>query len=132
MKGELVGDNKLSVLRTLAVLVVVVGAVVSLGLVLHAGSKNPSILLIALFVIWVLSPFGALLLANLVSKRLPFLTRVTHYILMLVITFGSLAGYSGILDPPGVKPAFKFLIVPLLSWIIIVIAYLIAKKKNKF
>jgi hypothetical protein len=131
MKIEFFHNNRLSVLQTLALVVVVAGAMVSLGLMFHAGRKNPSIVLIALFLIWVLSPFVALLLANAVSSRWLFFARVRLYILMLFITFGSVAVYSDILNLPGVKPAFKFLIIPLLSWIIIAIAYLVIKKKNK-
>jgi len=131
MKAGTVGDNRIIALRTVAVLAIVFGAACSIGFTLYAGHKNPSIILDAIFVIWVISPFMVLLLLNAVSKRWSFFARKTLYILMLFITFFSLAGYSGILEPKGVKTAFKFLIVPLLSWCIISICYLIAKKKNK-
>jgi hypothetical protein len=132
MKSDLVGNDKLSILRTIALVVVVVGAVSSLGVMLHAGRNNPSILLIALFVIWVLSPSVALLVANTVSKRWSVLARRTLYSLMLFVTFGSLVSYSGALTPPGTKTAFLFLVVPLLSWILMVIAYFIVNfRKTK-
>jgi phosphate/sulfate permease len=110
-----------SPLRTLALIMVVTGGIVSLGLTLHAGRNNHSVLLVLLFLIWVSSPFLGLLVADLVSKRWRGLTRKTLYILMFVLTFGSLISYSGVLSPPGTKPAFVFLIVPLISWIFIAI-----------
>ncbi len=103
-----------------ALIVVLVGAAGSLGLMFNAGRNQKSILLIALFTIWVLSPFIALLVANVISKHWSILTRMTLYFLMLFITLGSLISYSGALSPPGTKPAFKFLIVPLISWLLLV------------
>jgi hypothetical protein len=37
----------------------------------------------------------------------------------LVISIGSLISYGGILIPAGTKPAFIFLVVPLISWLLI-------------
>ena len=55
-------------LRAAALIAVVAGAVGSVGLMLHAGRRSPRILLVP-FLIWVLSPFMALVLADAVSKR---------------------------------------------------------------
>ena len=123
--------HSLSILRTMAVVVVVAGAVASVGLMLHAGRNNKSVLLIALFVIWVLSPFMALLVVSVVSKRWPVLTRVTIYSLMLILTLGSLVSYSGALSPPGTKPAFVFLMVPLISWLLIAIATSLSRRLSR-
>ena len=57
----------LDVLRTLALIAAVAGAAGSIALMLRAGRRSPR-LLIALFTIWVLSPFVALAWANMVSK----------------------------------------------------------------
>jgi hypothetical protein len=121
----------LSQLRTVALIVLLGGAVSSLVLVLHAGRNNKSILLPVLFVIWVLSPFIALLFANVVSKRWAVPRRMTLYSLMLVLTLGSLIGYSGILNPPGTKPAGVFLIVPLVSWVLIAIATVLSRRLSR-
>jgi hypothetical protein len=107
--------------RTIALIVVLAGAAGSLGLVLHTGRNNNSVLLLSLFVAWVLSPFIVLLVINAIAKRWPAFTRATHYCLMLVVAFGSLISYSGVLSPPGTKPAFVFLVVPLVSWLLMVI-----------
>ena len=115
----------------MALIVVLVGAAGSLGLMFNAGRNQKSILLIALFTIWVLSPFIALLVANVISKHWSILTRVTIYFLMLFITLGSLISYSGALSPPGTKPAFKFLIVPLISWLLLVTVIPITRKISR-
>lgn len=118
----------------MALIGVLVGAMGSLGLMLHAGRNNPSVLLILLFVIWVLSPFLALLVANVISKRWSAYSRSILYWLMLVLTIGSLVSYSGVLSPPGTKPAFVFLVVPLISWLLMVlvipIAAFLSRKSN--
>jgi hypothetical protein len=110
----------LNFLRSMALGVVVAGAICALGLTLHAGRNNKSVLLVVLFAGWVLSPFVALLVANAISARWHVVRRVTLYILMIVLTLGSLVGCSGALSPPGAKPAAVFLIVPFLSWFFIV------------
>jgi len=110
----------------LRIMAVLVGAAGSVGLTLYTGRHNDSVLLIVLFATWVLSPFMALLVANMVSKRWLVSTRVTLYILMLVITIGSLVSYSGALSPPRTKPAFVFLVVPLISWLLMTIVIPIA------
>ncbi len=112
------GNNFLKIIALIAVLI---GAVGSLVLMFNAGRNQNSILLIALFTIWVLSPFIALLVTNAISKSWPILTRRTLYFLMLFITLGSLVSYSGALSPPGTKPAFVFLVVPLISWLLMAI-----------
>lgn len=111
-------SKSLPILKAMALLAVVVGAVGSLGWMFYAGRRNPSLFLMALFTGWVLSPFVALWVATVYSKRWSSLTRVALYSLMLLIPMGSLIVYSGALSPPGTKPAFVFLVIPLLSWLL--------------
>ncbi len=104
------------ILRKIALVTRVVGAIASIVLVVHAGRKNNSVILPILFVIWVLIPFIVLMVVNLVfSTRWPVITRVAFYCLTIVLTLISLGAYSGLLTPPQSKPAGVFLIVPLLS-----------------
>src|SRR6266850_4961480 len=110
----------ISFLRAMGLTTVVAGVVGSLGLLFIEGGHSPLILLI-LFVGWVASPFLALLVANVFSKRWSVPTRVTLYFLELIITVAALIGYSGVLTPPGVRPAAVFLLVPLISWLLIAI-----------
>jgi hypothetical protein len=121
-------------LRAIAVIAVIASASGSLVMVIHAGSHNRSLLLPLLFVLWVSSPFMALLVANRVSKPWSALTRLTIYWLMLIIPAGCLLSFSGILSPRGTKAAFVFLITPLLSWLLIAtsipMAALLSRKKS--
>jgi hypothetical protein len=125
----------LSFLRTVALAVVAAGALCSLGLVLNAGRKNSPVLLVILFAGWVLSPFVALLMTNRISKHWSDTARLSLYIFMIAVTLGPLVGYSGILSPPGMKPAAIFLIVPLISWVLIAviipIAAFLSHRNNK-
>jgi hypothetical protein len=118
-------------LRIITSLVLLAGAGVSLWLMLYTGRNNKSVLLILLFAGWVLSPFIAMLTANIISKSWPVPTRLTLYILILLLTIGSLLGYSGVLSPQGTKPAFVFLVVPLISWLLIAIIIPIARARAR-
>ena len=117
----------LGLLRAVALIAVVAGAVGSVGLMLWVGHRNPSRLLLVLFALWVLSPFIALVLANMVSKRWSVLTRAALYTVMLVLAVGSLAIYGDVaLGPPRTKTAFVFVVVPPASWLLIAIVVPIA------
>ena len=111
-----------SPLRTAAFGAVFTGAIGSVGLMLYAGRHNHSRLLLALFVVWVLSPFVILLFATLVSKRWSVHTRVALYCVALMLTLGSLAIYGDVALGPGrVKAAAVFVLVPPVSWLLIVV-----------
>ena len=110
-----------NLLRAIALIVLIAGATGSLVLMFNAGRNQKSILLIALFTGWVISPFIALMVANGMGKRWSFVTCMTIYFLMLFVTIWSLIIYGGVLNLSETKPAFKFLIVPLISWILIAV-----------
>jgi len=83
-------------IRTLALAILLMGAVGSLYFMFHAGRHQKSFFLIACFTIWVLSPFIALFIANVNSKRWSIPTGMTFFFVILFITVGSLVSYSGI------------------------------------
>jgi hypothetical protein len=115
--------------RMIALIIVMIGAIGSLYFMFNASRNQKSVLLIACFTAWVVSPFIALLIANLASKRWSFPTRMTLYSLMSFITIGSLVSYSGALSPLESKPpAFKFLIIPLISWLLIVAGLALSRR----
>lgn len=118
----------MSLLRPAALIAAVIGAVGSVAMMLSVGERNRQILfLIILFVGWVASPFVALIVADIVGKRLSSLTRTTVHSLMLILALGSLAIYwSVVSSPPRVKPAAIFLMVPLASWLVMAIALSVA------
>jgi hypothetical protein len=114
-------DGFLSLLRAVALTAVVIGAVGSVALMFWVGHRNPSRVLLFLFLVWVLAPFVALLLADMISKRWSFITRAALYIVMLILTLGSLACYGDVVLRPRPQPAFRFLVVPPASWMIMTI-----------
>ena len=116
----------LGLLHAVALIAVVAGALGSAGLMLWVGHRNPSRLLLLLFVIWDLSPFVGLALADMVSKRWSVLTRATLYGVMLILTLGSLAFYGDVVWRPRPQPAFRFIVVPLGSWLLMTIVVPIA------
>ncbi len=124
----------LNFLRIMALIAVLVGAVGSLGLMFNAGRNQKSVILLTLFTIWVLSPFVGLFVADKFSSSWSFLTRVSLYCLMLVLPGGSLVAYSGVLNSPETKNAFMFLVVPFVSWLLMVtviaIAALISRRRS--
>ncbi len=111
----------LGLLHAVALTALVAGAGGSVGLMFWVGHRNPSRVLLVLFAIWVLSPFIALLFANLVSKRWSVLTRATLYCVMLILTLSSLALYGDVVWRPRPQPAFMFLVVPMVSWLLMMI-----------
>ena len=131
MKNDIVGENKHNLFRIFALGITLAGAFYSLILTIHAGQNNKSTILPLLFVTWVLSPFSALIVANISFTRRSYFSRIWLYILMTCISFGSLLGYTHVFSPFQSKPAGVFLIVPLISWLLIAISYFIVSKRNK-
>jgi len=130
MTANLTRNNKLNFFRLLVMGIATAGAVYSLILTIEAGSNNRYVILPILFVAWVLSPFIALMVANIHSLRWSVFARLMLYTLILFITLGSLLGYTHVIGPAAAKPAGVFLIVPLLSWFLMAITYFIVRLKK--
>jgi len=122
-------------LHAVALIAVVCGAAGSAALMLWVGRRNPSRILLALFIIWDLSPFVGLVLADIVSKRWSVITRATLHSVMLILTLCSLALYADVVLRPRPQPAFRFLVVPLGSWLlmttVIPVAALISGRRSR-
>ena len=117
----------LGLLRAAALIAVLAGAVCSVGLLLHAGQRNNSRLVLVLFTMWVLSPFVALVSADVVSKRWSVVTPGALYGLMLVLPLGSVAIYStGAFKPVRSGAVFLFVALPPVSWLLIAVVVSIA------
>ena len=113
-------------LRAAGRAITVAGAIAAVGLTLWVGRGGSSLLLMVLFVGWVLGPFVGLLVAHSMSSRWSPLTRTTLYIVMLVVAVASVAVYADVAVRPRAQPAFMFLVVPLGSWLPILIAIPVA------
>jgi hypothetical protein len=127
------GRKKMNInfLGWLALLIGIVGAIISLYFMFNAGRNQPSVFLIILFTLWVLSPFVGLLMLNNISKRWIVSVRETLYWLAIITTILSVAGYSGRFNTPETKSAFVFLVIPFVSWVIIAISFFIARRVSK-
>jgi hypothetical protein len=117
------GTGFLNVLHRVALIAMMAGAAGSVTLMLYAGRHQGSRVLIALFGIWVLSPFVAGVVASSASKRREVVTRAAIYLVLVVVTLGSLAIYGDVaLGYTKAKVGFIFLVVPLTSWLLIAVA----------
>jgi hypothetical protein len=118
---ERTGRLALNIFRTVAIIIVAVGAAITFYFVMRAGAHNKSALLLLLFIIWDLSPFVALLAANSVYKHRAVVVRVALYILMFVIAICSAGYYWSISGLSGPSRTGPFLIVPILSWLMMIV-----------
>jgi len=122
--------SKQSSLRITALTILLFGTIGSLYFMFKTGSNQKSIVLLGLFTTWVISPFVGLILAKGLAKHWTKNTNLWLFITMLVMTVVSLTVYSGLLTNSQTKPAVNFLVVPFLSWLVILIVLFIAKRRN--
>lgn len=121
-----------NVLRRAALIAVIAGSGGSLMLLLRAGQRNNSRLLLALMASWVLSPFVALLWAWVVSKRWSVLSRTALYGVMMAVALGSLALYTYFaFRPPKAQPASVYILIPPASWLLAIIVLSVAASMSR-
>ncbi len=123
-------SSEQNLLRTAALTILLVGTVGSLYFMFKTGSNQKSILLLGLFTAWVLSPFVGILFTYRLSKRGTEKMSTWLYWTIIILTAASLTVYSGILTLSQTPPAFIFLFIPFLSWLIILTILLIAKRQS--
>jgi hypothetical protein len=104
---------------------VLAGGAGSIGLMYRAGSRAPWLLL-AMFVLWVVSPFVALAWALLAAPRWPAPARAAARWTTVVVAAASLALYARLIPAPRSPNAFIFIVGPVAAWLAIAIAGLIA------
>ena len=121
---------RFNVLRKTALTVSVAGAVGSLYLLFKAGSNTPGFLLV-LFVGWILIPYAASFVLYAIAERWNDAVQATLHVLMMILPIGSVICYSGLFNYSGMKPAFMFVLVPVLSSAIIAIATIGAHKFSR-
>jgi hypothetical protein len=117
-----------NLLRTVAMILLAIGAIGALFFMFKAGSNQKSIILTGVFTVWVLSPFVGLFIANHVTSIWTVITRQLLYWLMTGLTIVSLIAYSGLETLPNEKSAFIYLAFPFVSWFVILPIFLIARK----
>lgn len=118
-------------MRKAAMITAIVGGLLSVMLMIHTGRYNMPAVLIVLIGMWVLLPYDAMMVGNILSPRWSEATRVTLYRMTFLVTLVSVAIYaSAAFGPPRPKPAFFFVIVPPLSLALIGIALSIARSRS--
>jgi hypothetical protein len=115
-------------LNVISKVATVVSAVGSVALLLYMGRRNKSIVLMVLFSIWVLAPFvESLLLNTLIAKRGSAIARTALHVAMLILAVASLALYADtVLRPPVSQPVFRFVLLPVVSCVLIIIVVVTA------
>jgi len=125
---------KYRTLRMVALFSVVVGAFGSLASTYIVGRHNSSVVLIALFTVWVSSPFIANTCMYVAFQRASAPAQLMFYSTALAISLGSLAIYGDVaLGAPKIRPALPFLVVPLASWLVVALiaATLLPRKRRE-
>jgi hypothetical protein len=112
-------------LRLITLAAVGLAAAVSFVMMLHVGGYRMNVLML-LFSVWDLSPFVALVVAGIVSKPWPDLMRVALGLVTTVIAAASPIVYVFVAVRRPAQPAFAFLVVPLGSWVLLIVTVLIA------
>jgi hypothetical protein len=120
-----------NLLRTTARTILLIGSVGSLYFMFRIGSNQKSILLLGLFTIWVLSPFVGLLFAKRLSRHWTDKMSTWLYWTIIILTVASLTVYSGILTLSQTPPAFNFLFIPFLCWLVILTILLFANRQSR-
>jgi len=119
-------------MRTAARIALIAGALGSLGCTLYTGRNNSSFLLMALFALWVPSPFLALGVVDFVLKQRASTIPSTLYYGMWILALSSVAVYGkSVLMPPKTAAAFVFVAFPFISWLFIVVVGLIAALQSR-
>jgi len=118
-------------LRWFALSGAIAGAVGALVFMRRAGRHSPAILL-AMFAIWVTSPYLGLIWGCTVSKRWSVPARAMLYGLALIVALASLVAYgTDVWRPPTAKAASVFIVVPFVSWLLIGISALISVRLSR-
>ena len=120
-----------SLIRRSTFIIMLAGAVGSLGLTLRTARNSHSLILVLLFGIWVFSPFMGLAVAYILSNRWPVFTRNVLYFLAMLLTIFSLLLYGGILTPVNMRPAFIYLVLPVLSWLMLAVVIPLTVSKSR-
>jgi len=112
----------LVLLRSVAVIATLIGAATSVAVTLYVGRRNPSVTLLLLFALWVLSPFVAAVCANVFSMRWSDIERAIVACTTIALTLGSTAIYAYVaFGPPRPKVARVFLLTPLVGWVVVAV-----------
>lgn len=119
-------------MRKTALITAIAGGALSVFLMIHAGHYTMPPLLIVLIGMWVLLPYDALTLGNILSQRWSSSVSGTLYRLTFFITLVSVVVYAvAAFGQTAQKPAFFFVVIPPLSLALIGILLFIARSRSR-
>lgn len=112
--------------------VLAAGALGSLAMMFYAGRQQPSWILMALFTIWVASPFAGLAAAEARARQWSAKSARDLRGAIVVVAVGSLAVYGvNAVRPFSPRAATIFLIVPAATWLLSAIATAVAAVRSR-
>lgn len=114
-------------LQRLAPVALLAGLVASENFMFRTGARNPSLVLMLLFAVWVCVPFAALVFALLKARAWPARSQAILHGLTLLLAVVSPVIYA---HPPTRQPASVFRLTPLASLALIGIVLLLATKRR--
>jgi hypothetical protein len=123
-------ETSTKTLQIIAMVATWLGALLALYFMYSTAHNQKSMLLIALFTVWVLSPFAGIFMATKAPERWIRPVRTPLYWTMIILAIGAVMVYSGTIKVPHTKPAFIFLVAPFVSWLLIIAVFLIAKSRK--
>lgn len=135
MNSEPTRDSSLAGLRSVALIVLVFGAMAAIGLLRRAQQHPPPIVIVG-FIAWVAAPFVLLAIANVLSPRWWRTVRVTLFAVTLFVAAATLAIYfDDSVAHRTAKPAFVYVAVPPASVVLSALAlggaFFVAKKRAR-
>ena len=113
-------------LRIVALIVITIGAIGSVGSTLWAGRNNPSAVLEGMFVAWVLLPFAVMGWMAASPKTRP----TALYCLMGAVALVSMFVYVGVALHPPRQMAAPFLAVPVVSWAMLGVGAILGRSRK--
>jgi hypothetical protein len=116
--------------RSSALFFLLLGAVVSLGSMYWVGHRNPSLLLMALFTVWVGSPFAGMTLILKRSLRWPIARQNVTCKQIRFISIASVIAYVSVGLKHFAKPAAPFLALPLATWLLMAVWFWMTPHTN--
>jgi hypothetical protein len=110
--------------------VLAAGALISAAMTAYVGWHSSARVLIAPFVLWVVSPF-VVLWWTVARARAPGAASLLAWTAEIVAA-GSAAAYGArIVWPPRAQAAFVFVIVPPIAWLLIVAAVIMGRRSTR-
>lgn len=106
--------------RRTALLTIGICAVTSLGCMFRVGHSN--VILTAMFFVWVLAPFVGMIAMIVKAPRWREPAQAATYAAGILVSIASVYLYGDVaFGPPRPQPASRFVLVPVASWLALLV-----------